>query len=172
MNSLARAFSLALLAISSATGSSAFAAPPPLASPGTQVLDPNGGLVGTVVSTHDKELILKTDRHEVRLPLASFTLHQGKLYFGMTREALNQETDELLAKSEANLLPGSEVRGTSGALAGHIEAIDDAYVTLKLVSGEMVRLPRSAVAPGKKSAVLGISASELQQLASQAAEQP
>src|SRR5688572_3493654 len=79
-------------------------APSMAISPGVQVVDVAGNSVGVVQSVLGTELILKTDRHEVRVPITSFTPDKGKLVFGMTREALNQATDAMLAKA---LLPGS-----------------------------------------------------------------
>ena len=86
----------------------------------------------------------------------------------MSQDALNRQTDALLAAAQSNLLPGSEVRGRNGALAGHIESVNNDFVTLKLVSGESIRLPRNAVAARAKSAVLGITVPELQAMARQA----
>jgi preprotein translocase subunit YajC len=135
---------------------------------GMQVVDVAGKPVGTVQSVRGTELILKTDRHTVRLPVGSFTPDKGRLVFGMSREALNRETDALLAAARTNLLPGSEVRGRNGALAGYIESLNNDFVTLKLTSGESIRLPRNSIAARAKSAVLGITVPELQAMAKQA----
>lgn len=135
---------------------------------GMQVVDVSGKPVGTVQSVRGTELILKTDRHTVRLPVGSFTPDKGKLVFGMSRDQLNRETDALLAAARTNLLPGSEVRGRNGALAGHIESLNNDFVTLKLTSGESIRLPRNSIAARSKSAVLGITVPELQAMARQA----
>lgn len=159
---------VALMSVAPANGALTSLAPASAISPGMQVVDVAGKPVGTVQSVRGNELILKTNRHEVRLPIASFTPDKGRLVFGMSQEALNQETDTLLAAAQANLQPGSEVRGRNGALVGHIEAINDQFVTLKLLSGESVRLPRNSVAPRAKSAVLGVTVEELQRMAKQA----
>jgi hypothetical protein len=133
--------------------------------PGAQVVDVAGNPVGTVQSVHDTELILRTDRHEVRLPISSFTPDKGKLIFGMTREALNQTTDVVLAKAH---LPGTKVYGKNGAVAGTIAAVDQQYVTVELQSGESVRLPRKSVVPDPKGAVLGITVTVLRRMVEQA----
>ena len=140
-------------------------APAAAISPGTQVVDVAGNPVGTVHAVRGTELIVKTDRHEVRLPARSFTPDKGKLVFGMTRDALNRATDALLAKA---LLPGAEVRGKNGDLAGRIEAIDGQFLTVQLQSGEKIRLPRDSVAPSAAGAVLGITVAELRQMVSKA----
>lgn len=160
-----RGMTAALISVAAPGVSFATIAPAKAVMPGMQVVDVAGQPVGTVQSVRGNELILKTDRHEVRLPVSSFTPDKGKLLFGMSRQALNRATDAMLANA---LLPGSEVRGKDGQLAGHIEALGQNYVTLELLSGEVVRLPRDSVAPGAKSAVLGITVAELQQLAKQA----
>jgi preprotein translocase subunit YajC len=139
-------------------------------SPGMQVVDQAGNPVGTVIAVKGGDLTLKTDRHEVLLPKTSFTPNEGKLLFGMTQAQLNADMDQALAAAAAAVTVGAEVRGTGGQVAGTIEALDDATVTLKLVSGEMVRLPRHAVAGSQGGAVLGVSLAELQAMTSSSAE--
>ncbi len=58
-------------------------------------------------------LILKTDKHEVQLPLSSFTANQGKLLFGMTAEQLNAAAD-----GDAALL-GQAADAVRAEQAGH-----------------------------------------------------
>lgn len=161
LSSLAAA-AIALAPISSAN---ALYATPDVFVPGAEVVDVAGNPVGTVQAVRGSQLILKTDRHEVRLPIGSFTPDKGKLVFGMSRDALNSATDAMLAKS---LLPGAAVHGKNGALIGQIEAIDDQFVTVELQSGESIRLPRNSVGPGRNGAVLGITTAELEQMLKQA----
>lgn len=136
--------------------------------PGMQVVDPNGGTVGMVTAVRGDALILRTDKHEVQLPLTSFTAHEGKLMFGMTAAQLNAETEQAMAAANAAVVAGAEVYGSDGALAGQIEAVEEALVTIKLTSGETVRLPRSGVTGSGRGAQLGVTAEELKQLAAQA----
>jgi len=150
----------------------ALAATPAEVTAGMQVVDPTGNTVGTVTAVKGDALVLKTDRHEVQLPLTSFTAHEGKLLFGMTAVQLNAETEKAMAAANAAVAVGAQVYGRDGALAGTIEAIDDSLVTIKLTTGEAVRLPRSGVGGSEKGAVLGVTAAELAQLASQAAGAP
>lgn len=154
------------LTLAASPGMSISYAPARVISPGMQVVDVAGNPVGTVQTVQGTELIVRTDRHEVRLPANSFTPDKGKLVFGMTREGLNRATDALLAKA---LLPGAEVRGKNGALAGRVEAIDEHYVTIKLQSGNSVRLPSASVGPGSGGAVLGITVAELNQMVNKTA---
>lgn len=128
---------------------------------GASVKDPAGGQVGTVTAVNAQTVTVKTDRHEVQLPIGSFTPHQGSLLIALTRDQLNAEVEKSMAAAQAMLAPGVTVRGSAGAVLGTLEAIDAQFATLKLTSGKVVRLPRAGIAPGKDGAVVGISAAEL-----------
>lgn len=154
-------------ALTCAVPGAASAQTPATISPGMQVIDPSGGSVGTVVSVKGDQLTVRTDKHEVLLPATSFTPNEGKLLFALTRDQLNSQTEQALAEASAKLVAGVSVFGAGGNLAGSIDAIDDKMVTVKLTSGKLVRLPRTAVAPNDKGAVLGVSAAELERLAEQ-----
>src|SRR5690606_4859618 len=136
--------------------------------PGMQVVDPSGGNVGIVTGVKGDNLILKTHKHEVQLPMASFTASEGKLLFAMTAAELDAETEKALAEANAAVAVGAQVYGSDGSLAGEIDAIDESLVTVKLASGKTVRLPRSGVFGSPKGAVLGITTAKLNDLASQA----
>jgi len=135
---------------------------------GAQVKDPQGGDVGTVTTVDGQFVILKTDKHEVRLPVASFTAHQGHFIMAMTRDQLNAEVDKTKAAASAKLVAGAAVSGSQGGNVGTIDAIDDQYVTVKLTSGKLVRLPRAAIAPGPTGGVIGMTVAELEAAAAQA----
>jgi hypothetical protein len=137
--------------------------------PGMQVIDPAGGLVGLVTGVKGENLILKTDKHEVQLPLSSFTADEGKLLFGMTAAELNAETEAALAAADAAVAVGAQVYGSDGAAVGQIEAIEAELVTIKLTTGETVRLPRAGVGGSPDGAVIGFTAAQLAELAAQAA---
>lgn len=166
---------LAHLALAAAIAAAPFALSPTVAAtaaevrPGMQVVDPAAGAVGTVTAVKGDNLVLKTDKHELQLPLASFTASEGKLLFGMTAAELNAEADSQLAAAEAAVSVGAEVYGSDGTLAGQIEAIDTEFVTVKITSGETVRLPRSGVGGSPNGAVLGVTTAQLAELASQTA---
>jgi preprotein translocase subunit YajC len=138
-------------------------------SAGAKVTDPQGGDVGTVTRVDGQFYLVKTDRHEVRLPASSFTPHNGALLFGMTRDQLNAEVEKTLAASNAKLVAGAAVTGSQGGNVGTIEAIDAQFVTVKLTSGKLVRLPRAAVAAGADGAVIGMTVAELEAAADAAA---
>jgi preprotein translocase subunit YajC len=126
------------------------------------VKDTQGGDVGTVTRVEPGFVTLKTDKHEVRLPTASFTPHDGVLLFAMTRDQLNAETEQALAAAQAKIAPGAAVSGPSGGAVGTIVAVDPQFVTIKLVSGSEVRLPRSGVAAGPNGVVVGSTAAQLE----------
>lgn len=126
-----------------------------------QVVDTAGNPVGTIVSVKADTLVLKTDRHEIQLPVASFTPSEGKLLFAMTRAQINAETDKAMAAAEASVVVGADVRGPGGNVVGAIESLDSDNVTLKLASGELVKMPRNSVAGSPTGPVIGVTAAEL-----------
>lgn len=136
---------------------------------GAKVSDANGGEVGTISKVDGQFVVVKTDKHEVRLPVTSFTAHNGGFLFGMTRDQLNAEVEKTLAAANAKIVAGASVTGSQGGNVGTIEAIDEQFVTVKLGSGKKVRLPRAAVAPGPNGAVIGMTAAELEAAAGAAA---
>ncbi|MEO7178105.1 MAG: hypothetical protein ABIW83_04620 [Allosphingosinicella sp.] len=137
---------------------------------GTPVVDTAGHPVGTVASVSGDFYLVKTDRHEARLPRASFTPYQGKLIFALTREQLNAEVDRGLAAAQAQITKGAVVMGIGGGVAGTIEDADAEVITLRIPSGKLIRLPRSNVAAGPEGVRMGITAAELDRLVANAAE--
>lgn len=156
------------LAVAPLNLAATFAATATEVRPGMQVVDPSGGTVGVVKSVQGDSLVLKTDKHEVQLPLTSFTANEGKLLFGMTAAQLNAETEKAMAEASAAIAVGAQLYGIGGTLAGQIEALDDTLATIKLTTGETIRIPRSGIGMGPNGATLGLSVEELKQLAAQA----
>lgn len=164
---------LANLALAAAIATAPLALAPAVAAtaaevtPGMQVIDPSGSPVGTVTAVKGENLILKTDKHELHLPLTSFTASEGKLLFGMTAAEINAEADKQLAEAAAAITVGAQVYGSDGSLAGQIEAVEAEFVTVKLANGATVRLPRSGLTGSANGAVLGVTTEQLIQLAAQ-----
>ncbi len=129
---------------------------------GATVKDTSGGIVGTIVKVEGDHLMLRTDRHEVRLPVASFTATDDGALFGMTQAQLNAEVDKAQAAAAAQIVVGATVKGVAGNTIGTIEAIDAQIVTLKLTSGKSIRLPRSAIGGGPDGPVMGMTAEEME----------
>ena len=138
------------------------AAPLAAQTAGMQVVDAKGGVVGTVSGVMGDHVVVKTDRHEVRLPKASFTVDQNKLLFGMTQAELNAATDKSLAEAAAALVVGATVKGSAGATVGTIDAIDTEFATIKLASGKLVRIPRTGLGASAEGAVIGLTADQLE----------
>lgn len=132
---------------------------------GTEVVDTAGKPVGSVISMSGGYYVVRTDRHEARLPTASFTPHEGMLIFGLSREQLNAEVEKALAAAQAQVTKGAAVMGSGGVLAGTIEAVDAGFLTLRTPDGKLLRLPRSAVAPAPEGLRMAITTEELQRLA-------
>jgi preprotein translocase subunit YajC len=147
-------------------------AAPAAATVGMSVKDTNGGMVGTVTKVEPGFIVVKTDKHEVRLPSSSFTPHEGALLFAMTRDQLNAETEKALAAAAAKIAPGAAVSDAAGGAVGTVTAVDAQWVTVKLVSGTELRLPRTAVAPGPNGAVVGSTAAQLEAAAKASAPTP
>lgn len=169
LTKLAEIVLAASIAIVPITPTPAVGATPAEVRPGMQVVDPAGDPVGSVTAVKGDALVLKTDKHEVQLPLTSFTASEGKLLFGMTAAQLNAETEKAMATANTAITVGAQVYGSGGVLAGTIEAVDEELVTIKLTTGVSVRLPRSSMAGSDKGAVIGLTADQLAELAAQAA---
>jgi hypothetical protein len=127
---------------------------------GMEVKDTEGGTVGTIVRVDGDNVVLRTDRHEVLLPAASFAVNEQGAFFGLTREALNADVDRLQAEAEASVRVGAEVRGRDGTALGSITELDGEFVTIDL-GDRLVRLPRSAVGASPDGPVVGTTRAEL-----------
>ena len=136
---------------------------------GTAVKDTSGGTVGTVSKVDGDPILVKTDKHEVRLPLSSFTPTADGLLFGLTQAQLNAQVDQAMAAAQANFRVGAIVTGAGGATVGTVDALDAEWVTVKLASGAAVRLPRNALAASPTGLVTGLTAAEIQAAAGGAA---
>lgn len=112
---------------------------------GMQVVDTAGARVGTVTAIQGANITVKTDKHEVALPKASFTASNGKLLFAMTQAQLDAQIEASLAAANAAIAAGASVKGISGAAVGTIETVADGKVTISLESGRKLVLPQAGV---------------------------
>jgi hypothetical protein len=128
---------------------------------GATVTDPQGGEVGTITSVEGDFVILRTDRHEARLPLSSFTATGDAVLFGLTRDQLNAQIEQALAQAQQAIAVGAVVHDREGVVVGPIEAADAETVTVRL-GEQQIRMPRTAVAPGPNGLVIGVTLAELQ----------
>lgn len=158
-------FVLTFLSVSTALATpgqtQARAVPSTIAS-GMVVNDTAGGVVGTVQTIEGDYLIIETDKHKAKLPKASFTLSDGALLFGLTQAQLDASIEAELAEAAKKIVAGASVIGSAGTVAGTIDSVDKDLFTLKLTTGELVRLPLNAVVPSEKGLMLGITADQLQ----------
>ncbi len=129
---------------------------------GAKVSDTAGGEVGTIARVDGEFVILKTDKHEVRLPKASFAAQNGGFVMAMTRDQVNAVVEQTIAQASQKIAVGASVTGSKGDNVGTIHALDEGSVTLKLTSGKLVQLPRSGVAPGPDGVVIGMTVAELE----------
>jgi len=159
-------------ALLSGTAASAQNAPAPTSiATGTVVKDTSGAEVGTVQSVDGEFLVVATDRHQVRLPRSSFTPHEGHLLIASTQAELNAQVDQMLSEAAAQITVGAAVRGAGGSIIGAIHELGEEFVTVKLTSGELVRLPRTGIAPGRNGAVIGMTDAELRAAVSRASSE-
>jgi hypothetical protein len=141
---------------------------------GTNIVDDAGNPVGSIVSIQGSDVIVRTDRHEARIPRSSLWVNRGRVVLSMTRAQLNAAVDRLAPPAQAQsapvqIAPGIVVRGIEGAVAGTIEAVEQDNITLRLTSGQSLSIPRSAVGATAQGGVISITAEELQRRAEQAA---
>lgn len=130
---------------------------------GMQVTDAKGGPVGTVAAIQGDNIKIKTDKLDALLPKASFAVSDGKLLIGMTQAELDVAIEKSLAAADASVKAGATVNGPNGAAVGTIDSADADGVTVKLVSGKMVKLPRTGVRGNADGTVMiGLTADQLE----------
>jgi preprotein translocase subunit YajC len=145
----------------------ALAAPAAAQSVGMQIVDTAGAPVGTVTAIQGENLQVKTDKHEVLVPKASFTVSGGKLLFAMTQAQLDAQVEAAAAASAKAVVAGATVKGTGGADVGKIEAVANDAVTITLASGKRIQLPAKAVRGNADGTVtIGYTSEQLEALVS------
>ncbi|SMF73672.1 hypothetical protein [Allosphingosinicella indica] len=136
---------------------------------GMAVKDPQGGAIGTIESVDGANVVLKTDRHQVRLPNNAFAAADGGLVMGMTLAEVNAAVDQSMAQAANAVAVGATVYGSGGGTVGTVTEKDDQFATVKLASGTLVKLPVSAFGPGQNGPMIGMTAAQLEaQVASSA----
>ena len=142
----------------------------PLASPalaqstlrvGATVTDPQGGTVGTITSIDGANLMLHTDRHDVRLPVTSFTATESTVLFGMTQAALNAAVEQAEAATAQAFQVGSVLHDSTGAVVGPITALDTETATVQ-IGANVLRVPRAALGAGHGGLVINATLAQLQ----------
>ena len=128
---------------------------------GAVVTDPQGGQVGTITAVDSQYVTLRTDKHETRLPVASFTATDSAVLFGLTRDQLNSQVDQALAQAQQAIAVGAVLHGRDGGVIGPVTAVDAQNVTVSFGEQPVV-FPRSALAAGPNGLVVGFTVAELQ----------
>jgi hypothetical protein len=132
-----------------------------------QVVDTNGGIVGTVTAVQGDNIQIKTDKHDALLPKSSFTVNNGKLLFGMTQAQLDQKIEEADAASAKAIAAGATVKGSAGTPVGKIDAVEGGNVTITLSSGKKLQMPVAGVRGNADGTVtVGYTAEQLDALVS------
>ena len=137
----------------------------PAISAGATIYDPQGGEVGKVKSVANDSVVIDTGTHEATLPISAF----GSSAKGPTINATKAQVDALVIASidKANaalttaLVPGSEVRGKSGAIIGTVKEVTNDQVIIDRPSGA-VSLTRRAFALGPRGLTISLTAAELE----------
>jgi preprotein translocase subunit YajC len=130
---------------------------------GMAVVDPSGGVVGTVASVQGPNLLIKTDKHEALLPKTSFAASEGKLLFAMSQAQLNAAVEGGMAAANAAVTPGATVNGAAGTKVGVLDAVQSDGVIIALESGAKVKIDRSGVRGNPDGTVsIGLTADQIE----------
>jgi hypothetical protein len=128
---------------------------------GAAVTDQSGASVGTITAIDGANLTLHTDKHDIQLPVSSFTPTDSAVLFGMTQAQINAAYESALAQAQQAFAVGTAVKDRNGASVGTVQALDAESVTVQLGNG-IIRLPRSAFAGSPSGLVTGATLAELQ----------
>lgn len=137
-------------------------APAPQVAAGTAITGPAGQPVGTVVSVVGTDAVVRTDKYDVRVPIASIRVDAKGAVIGMTRDQLNAGIEDALAKVNQLLVVGAPVYDPAGGIAGNVDTVENQFVTLKLPSGKTVRLDRSGFSMGRNGLLIGLTAAQIE----------
>lgn len=130
--------------------------------PGAAIVDPQGQPVGTVTAVRGDAVTIRTDRHEVRLPLASIRVEKTGGVVGMTQAELNADVEQAMAQLAAAFTAGATVYDPAGQIVGTVGDSEQNLVTLRLASAREVRLPREAFSLGRRGLVVGLTAAQIE----------
>lgn len=144
------ALGTAMIPTSASAQTSAPAPAPAPAGPtvGATVYDAQGAEVGKIESISGGNAVVFTGTNRGTIPLTSFGTSPKGPTLGMTRAELDAAATQAAAAAgdqlRARLTPGTEVRGTGGAVLAKVKALDGDNVVLTTPKGE-VRVPIAGV---------------------------
>lgn len=159
-----------VLALSGATVASA-QAPAPAATAeaqltvGAGVFDTSGNQIATVDSMAGDNVVVSTGTNKVAIPKGSFGAGEKGAVIAATREQLDAAGAQAAAAAKqavmAQLTPGADIKGTSGATLGKVKAVEGDIVVVTTPKGD-VRVPSAGFATGPSGIVLGMSAADFE----------
>lgn len=130
---------------------------------GTTVFDAQGAEVGKIESVAGGNAVIFTGTNRATIPLASFGKSPKGPTLGMTRAELDAAAAKAaVAATEqlrARLLPGTEVRGSAGAVIAKVKELDGDNVVLTTPKGE-VRVPLTGVGANTQGVFIGMTQAE------------
>ena len=139
---------------------------------GAVVKDPQGGEVGTIVSVDGDQVVLRTDRHQARIPASAIRSAENGLVVSITRDALNSQIDQMLAQAQQAIVVGAIVHDREGTVIGPIEAVGADTVTIR-IGERRAGIAKAAVGSGPNGLTIGSTLADLQaQLAAPPAPRP
>jgi len=140
---------------------------------GMQIVDTSGAPVGVVTAVKGDNVEVKTDKHEVLLPKASFRADKGKLVMAMTQAQLDSKIEEAAAANAKAIAVGATVNGSAGTALGKIETVDSGNVTIALNSGKKIRVPSTGLRGNADGTVtIGFTAEQLEALLNSSGSTP
>lgn len=130
---------------------------------GATVYDAQGAEVGKIESVADGNAVVFTGTNRGTIPLSSFGTSPKGPTLGMTRAQLDEAAVKAAAAAieqlRARLTPGTEVRGTAGAVVAKVKALDGDNVVMTTSRGE-VRVPVTGVGVNAQGVFIGMTQAE------------
>jgi preprotein translocase subunit YajC len=136
---------------------------------GMQIVDTSGAPVGTVTAIKGDNVQVKTDKHEVLLPKASFRVDKDKLVIAMTQAQLDSKIEETAAANDKAIVAGATVNGLQGTEIGKIDSVTDSGVVIALSSGKKIQVARNGVRGNADGSVtVGLTSEQIEAATKQA----
>jgi hypothetical protein len=112
---------------------------------------------------------VKTDKHEVLLPKASFRVDKDKLVIAMTQAQLDSKIEETAAANDKAIVAGATVNGLQGTEIGKIDSVTDSGVVIALSSGKKIQVARNGVRGNADGSVtVGLTSEQIEAATKQA----
>ncbi len=159
-------------AATAGTPAAGAAAATPKVTAGMSVSDAQGGAVGTIASTDGTNAVIDTGTVKATVPVSSLAQGDKGLLIGMTKVALEDAAKGAAAGQQAEFLasiaPGLAVSDQNGGAVGKVESVDGDNVVVATANAKAT-LPKSALAKGPNGAIIGMTATQLEEAAKKAA---